>query len=135
MSAMSDFLEQNLGDHVLNNNTYTSPNPIFIALFTSATTDAGGGTEVTGGSYARVSVDSSVTDQWNTPTTSGLFNNINALTFAQATANWGTVTNTAIYDASSGGNSLLHGALTASRTVNNGDTFEFAAGAFDITWA
>lgn len=137
MASMTDFLETEIGDHLLNNNSFASPNPIFVALFTTATADDGSGTEVSGNGYARVSVDSSVTDQWNVPVAGdGLFDNINAITFPQASGgSWGTVTHTAIFDASTLGNMLFHGALTTSRTVNDGDTFEFAAGDFDITFA
>ena len=136
MSAFSDFLEDELLDHVLNNNAYASPNPIFIALFTAAPDDTGGGTEVTGGSYARVSLDSSVSDKWTVAGAgSGLADNTAAITFVTATASWGTVVAVGIFDALTVGNLLLHGLLTASKVVDSGDTFEFAAGDLDITFA
>ena len=53
--------------------------------------------------------------------------------FATASANWGTVTHAAIFDASSGGNLLRWGALTASRTVNSGDALRFASGQITLT--
>lgn len=129
MAAASDHLENALLDQIFNNTDMgTFPN-VFVSLHTTATTDAGGGTEVTGGSYARVSTAPA---DWNAAS-GGTIDNSNAITFPQATANWGTVTHFGIWDASSGGNLLVHGALTQSRTVNSGDTFEFAAGALDVT--
>lgn len=129
MAAASDHLENALLDQIFNNTDMgTFPN-VFVSLHTTATTDAGGGTEVTGGSYARVSTAPA---DWNAAS-GGTIDNSSAITFPQATANWGTVTHFGIWDASSGGNLLVHGALTQSRTVNSGDTFEFAAGALDVT--
>ena len=136
MAAFSNHLEDELLDHVLNNNSYASPNPIYVALYTVAPSDSGGGTEVTGGAYARVSLDSSTADKWTLAGAgAGLADNTAAITFPTATANWGTVVSVAILDAATAGNFLLHGALTSSRVVNSGDTFEFAAGDLDITFA
>jgi hypothetical protein len=136
MAAFSNYLEDELLDHVLNNNSYASPNPIYVALYTVAPDDTGGGTEVTGGAYARVSLDSSTADKWTLAGGgAGLADNTAAITFPTATANWGTVVSVAILDAATAGNFLLHGALTSSRVVNSGDTFEFAAGDLDITFA
>lgn len=136
MAAATDFLEDELLDHLLNNNAYTSPNPIHVSLHTAATADDGSGTEVSGNGYARVSVDSGMVDQWTLAGGgAGLADNTNDITFPQATGNQGTVTHTAIFDAASMGNMLIHGALTTSRDVLDGDTFEFQAGDFDVTIA
>ena len=136
MAAFSDFLEDELLDHVLNNNAYPSPNPIFIALFTIAPSDSGGGTEVTGGSYARVSLDSSSADKWTVQGGgSGIADNTAAITFVTATASWGTVVAVGIFDALTVGNLLLHGTLTSSKIVDDGDTFEFAAGDLNVVFA
>jgi hypothetical protein len=132
LDAMSNFLETELLDHVLNNDAYTSPTIVYIALYTAAPSDAGGGTEVSGGAYGRVALDSSTTNKWTNA--GGTADNISAITFTQATASWGTVTHMGIFDASTAGNLLLWGTLTTSRTVNNGDTFEFAAGDLDVTF-
>jgi hypothetical protein len=132
---MSDFLEAELLDHVLNNDSYTSPNPVYIALYTAAPSDSGGGTEATGGAYGRVSLDSSTANKWTVSSPAGTASNTAAITFPQATASWGTIVSVGIFDASTAGNLLLHGALTTSRVVNNGDTFEFAATDLLITFA
>ena len=118
MTAMTDYLEDNLLNHVLRNTAFTSPTTVYVALFTTATNDAGGGTEVAGGSYARQAITFSVP-------TGGVTSNTAIVTFPTASAGWGTITHFAIFDAVSGGNMLYHGALAASRTVQAGDTFRF----------
>src|SRR5262245_55424068 len=123
--AMTTFLANELLDHLLSLATYTGPATTYIALYTATPSDAGGGTEVTGGSYARVAYTNSVA---NWPAASGgTKSNANLINFGSATANWGTITAVAILDASSVGNMLLYGLLTASKTVNNGDGFQFLA--------
>jgi hypothetical protein len=130
MSALSNYLENELIDHVLRNTPYTSPGTdVWVALYTDDPTDADTGTEVSGGSYARVQVTA-----WDAPS-DGDTENTNEIAFAQATANWGTVTHVGIRDASTAGNLLWHGSLTASKTVNDGDTFKIAAGDLDVTLA
>lgn len=129
--SKSNYLENKILDHVLGGADFTRPGTVYIALFTVAPTDAGGGTEVTGGSYARVTVTNNATN-WPAAS-SGSKQNGTAFTFAQATANWGTVVAFAILDALTGGNFLYWGDLTQSKSVENGDTAEFAVGGITIT--
>ena len=129
--SKSDFLELKLLDHVLGKVVYTAPATVYIALYTVAPGDAGGGTEVTGGSYARVAVTNNLTN-WPAAA-AGAKANGTEITFPTATANWGTVVAFAILDAATGGNFLYWGDLTASKTINNGDTAKFAVGDLDIT--
>ena len=134
MAAFSDYLEQAILNHIFRNTAiFTPPANVYLALFTAAPSDSGGGTEVSGGSYARKAV--STTGQWNAPGVGGLTDNINAQAFVTATASWGTVTHFGIFDAATAGNLLFHGALTVSKTVGSGDTFQFSAGDLDITLA
>jgi len=131
MSAMGDYLENAVINHFLRNTSISTPaTNVWVALYTSATTDTGGGTEVTGGSYARQRVQG--TGAWDAPS-NGATQNTGAITFTTATANWGTVSHVAVRGGAAGSNLLYHGALTSSKTVNNGDTFRFNAGALDIT--
>jgi hypothetical protein len=144
MSAMSDFLENRLLDHLLRNTAYTMPTGIYVALFTAAPSDAGGGTEVTGGSYARVQVGPSTT-AWTATQggtagassgTGGQTANAADITFPAPTANWGSVTHFALFDASTAGNMLLWAALTAAKTINGGDAApKFLANALTVTLA
>ena len=143
MTAMSDYLENQITDHVFRGASFTKPTALYIALFTSATTDAGGGTEVSGGSYARQNLPPSNTNWTATQGgtsgassgTSGQTTNALEILFPQATAAWGTITHMAIMDAVTGGNMLYHGPLTSSKIVNSGDTFKFPIGDAKVTHA
>lgn len=123
--SFSDFLENEVLDHLLSAATYTAPGTTHIALYTVAPTDAGGGTEVTGGSYARVAYTNTVAN-WPAAV-GGAKSNANLIDFGTATANWGTVVAMSIMDAGAAGNMLFYGNLAVSKTVNNGDGFRFLA--------
>jgi hypothetical protein len=142
MGAKSNYLENKLIDHIFRGQAYTPPATLHVALLTSAPNDAGGGTEVTGGSYARVAVTASLANFAGTQSagstvassgTGGTTSNNGAITFPAPTANWGSVTHWGIYDAASGGNLLYYAALTTAKTINNGDAApSFAAGALTV---
>jgi hypothetical protein len=136
MSAMSDYLEGELRKHVFRTGSFTKPSALYVALFTAAPNDAGGGTEVSGGSYARVQRDPADANWTGASATNGLTDNAAAITFPTPSANWGTVTHWGIFDASSGGNLLFHGALAVAKTINNGDPApSFPANTLSITFA
>lgn len=122
--SKSDYLENKINDHIVGKTSYTMPTA-YVALFTAAPSDSGGGTEVSGGSYARKSTAGA---DWNA-SSGGSISNANAITFVTATGSWGTVTHFGVFDASSAGNLLFWAALTTSKTISNGDTASFAAGA------
>jgi len=126
--SKSDYMENKLLDHIFGKGNYTPPT-IYVALFTSAPTDAGGGTEVSGGSYARVQTAAS---DWDAAS-GGSTANANKITFPEATASWGTVVAFALFDASTAGNMLYWADLTANKTIDSGDTAEFAVGALVIS--
>lgn len=144
MSAMSDYLENKLIDHLFRAATFSKPTHNWVRLYTAAPSDSGGGTEVSGGSYAAVDLVPSDTN-WtatqggtsgNSSGTGGHTDNAVAITFAAPTANWGVITHFAIWDAQTAGNMILWGALTTPKTVNNGDPApSFAIGDLDITLA
>lgn len=159
MSAMTDTLENKLVDWFFRAQAIgitgataaagTGPATLYIGLFTANPTDTGGGTEVTTTStnYARASVTSSLANWAGTQSagsttassgTSGTTSNNNAITFnsPNSSANWGTITGFGIFDATSAGNLLIYGALSANKTVNVGDAApSFAAGQLQITFA
>lgn len=140
MANKTDYLENKQTDAFWRGQAFTPPATHYFGLFTTATNDTGGGTEVTGGSYARVGVSSSLANFAGTQSvgsttastgTGGTTSNNNAITFPAPTANWGVITHMAVFDASSGGNMLVWAPLTISKTVNNGDPAPvFAAAAF-----
>jgi hypothetical protein len=110
---------------VFTNSSATRPTAWFVALYTGAPNDAGGGTEVSGGAYARQAVTFSVSG--DTATNSG------AIEYPTATAGYGTVTHVGIFDASTGGNLIAYAALTASKTIDTGDVLRLPAGDLDVT--
>lgn len=136
MTAKSNYLENAIINHVLRATTYTSPGSnVWVALYTSSQGDSDSGTEVSGGSYARVRVQG--TGAWNAPS-NGATANTSDITFPQASGSWGTVQAVGIKDSSTStgtDNLLYHGALTSNKTVNSGDTFKFNAGDLDVTEA
>lgn len=109
-----------------------TPATLYFGLFTSAPGPTGtGGTEVTGGSYARKAVTNNNT---NFPAAAArVKSNATAITFVTATANWGTVESVGVFDALSGGDPLEFGDLDTPRTINNGDQFSFAIDQFVVT--
>jgi len=131
MAAISNYLEDALLNHILRNTAYTTPGAVvYIALYTDDPTDADVGTEVVGGSYARQLCAG--TGSWDAPTNGATANTADII-FPQATAAWGIVTHVGIHDHLTAGNLLFHGALTASKQVDDGDTFKFDVGDLDVT--
>jgi hypothetical protein len=126
--SKSDYLENKLLDHMLGKTAYTMPT-VYVGLYTAAPTDAGGGTEVSGGNYGRVTTSGAT---WNAAS-AGSSSNAAAVTFPTASASWGTVTHFGLFDATTAGNMLRWGALTTSKTVGNGDTPSFGIGTLVLT--
>lgn len=140
--ALSDYVENNTIDYVFRAQTWTIAANFHVGLSTAACSDSSVGTEVTGGSYARVSVARSLANWAGTQSagsttastgTGGQTSNNNAINFPAPTAGWGNVTHFFISDASSGGNIILCQALTTSKTINPSDTVSFAAAALTVT--
>ena len=125
MSAMSDYLEGKLIDHIFRTGSFTKPTTLAVGLFTAAPSDSGGGTEVTGGSYARATLNP-LDANWAAPSAgNGVTSNLAAITFPTPTGNWGTVTHFGVFDATSSGNLLLWGSLSPTVVIATGDTVRF----------
>jgi len=130
MAALSDHAESLLLDWLMTNGSATRPTAWYVALYTAAPSDSGGGTEVSGSGYAREAVTfAAATSPGGTTSNSG------AVSFTASGGDWGSITHIGIHDALSGGNLLWHGAMTASKTVADGDTLEFSIGNIDLTIA
>ena len=125
---MSNFLENALINATLRNTTYTSVATVYVSLWTSDPTDAGSGTEVSGGSYARTAVT------FGAPS-NGVTTNSADVTFPTATASWGTVGWIGINDALTSGNLLYHTALGTAKAIDSGDIFKIASGNLSVTLA
>lgn len=135
MSAASDYLENQIINHMLRNQAFSPPSPIYVALFLASTgleaNTIGTASEVSGGSYVRKAVTLAA------PGTPGTTSNSADVDFGIASANWGTVTHFAIMDGATAGagNILIWGALTTSKTVNNGDGLKFPTGTLVVNVA
>jgi hypothetical protein len=142
--ALTDYAENKIVDAVFRGQSLGAPATFYVALYTAACNDAGGGTEVTGGSYARVAVTSSLANWAGTQSagsttassgTGGQTSNNAAITFPAPTGNWGTITHFALLDASTAGNMWVCQSLTASKNVSSGDAApSFAVGALTVTF-
>lgn len=121
--SLSNYAENKVLDHVLGTTAYTKPTT-YVALYTVAPTDSSAGTEVTGGSYARLvgAFDAA---------TGGASSNSSNLDFTGMPAC--TVVAIGVLDNSTGGNLLIHGTLTANKVLDAGDTLRVATGDLDIT--
>lgn len=128
MSAMSDYLENEILDHILGTGAYTMPTTVYVGLSTGSFNDDNSGTELSGSGYARQSIAFGAAS-------GGTASNSGAVDFPAATGSWGTVSHFGLFDASTGGNLLIHGALTASKAVATGDILRIATGDMDITAA
>ena len=129
MSAMSDYLENKVLDHILATTTFTKPSAVYLGLSIASMGDNAGGTELSGSGYTRVSI---VFDSASGGTT----DNTAVVDFPACTgSNWGAVAYWSIWDATTGGNMLLHGAFTSAKTIEVNDVLRVDAGDLDITAA
>lgn len=132
MTALSSYAERKVLDHVFKNTAYTSPSA-YLGLFTSDPTDSASGTEVSGNGYARIQIDNKMAAATTGSDNSSISSNAN-ITFAAASGgDFGTITHIGIFDAASSGNLLAHGALTSSKVISDGDTFQINSGNLTIT--
>ena len=129
MSAASNYLELKLLDHALGTASYTMPADVYVGLHTGSPLDTNlGANEIStsGTAYVRKIATFAAA-------ASGAASTNATITFDAATANWGTITHISIYDASSAGNLLFHGAVTTSKTIETGDTFQISSGNLTIS--
>lgn len=140
--ALSDYVENNTIDYVFRAQAWTIGANMYVGLSTAACSDSSVGTEVTGGSYARVAVTRSLANWAGTQSagsttassgTGGVTSNNAAISFPTPTAGWGTVTHFFISDAASAGNLFICQALTVSKTINTGDTVSFPIASITVT--
>jgi len=123
--SFSNTFETTVLTWVFTTSSATRPTEWHIALYTASPSDPGGGTEVSGGGYARQSVTFTVSG--NTAS------NTAAIEWPVATAGYGTVTDVGVFDAASGGNLIAYAALTTSKAIDTGDVFRLPAGDLDVT--
>lgn len=125
---------QKLIGYLLGNVSYAPPATIYVALFTSVPSNTGGGTEVSGGSYARFAATNN-SSFWTgaTSTYPTVISNAQNFSFTSSTADWNTVGWIGIYDALSGGNLLWWGVLSTAVDVPSGNVYQFPTGTLQFT--
>ena len=125
MSSFSEYLENAVLNYVFRNTGTPTTATVYLALYTVAPTDAGGGTQVTGGGYARQAITFGASS-------AGAIANTSAVAFTASGAAYGTVVAVGVFDALTAGNLLAWDAIT-SAVIGDGDTLNFAIGDIDIT--
>ena len=132
MSAMSDYLENKLLDHILAVTPFSAPSAVYLGLSIASMGENAGGTELSGNGYARVgpvAFDAA---------SGGTTDNTAVVDFPanSGSSNWGAVEYWSLWDTdgtSSAGNMLLHGRFTSAKTIEVNDVLRVAAGDLDIT--
>ena len=124
---LSNYLANEILDDVFSGNAYSPPGTFYLALYTSAPSAAGGGTEISGNGYTRKTVAFTTTAQQST--------NSGAVEFPTATGSWGTIVAVGVFDASTSGNLLCYASLSSSKTITTGDVLRVPAGDLDINLA
>ena len=137
MSAASNYLENKVLDHVLTATTYTAPGTRYLALFNNTSGNAAANleagtltdeTSTSGTAYARKTVTFAAASSGSSATNA-------TVTFDAATADWGTITHVAVMDALTSGNVLFWGAVTTSKNIQSGDTFQVSSGNLTVSLA
>jgi hypothetical protein len=123
--SLSNIFETTTLNWLFTATSVTRPTAWYIALYTVAPTDGGGGTEISGDAYVREAAAMSVTGDNAT--------NTGAIEWPTATGTWGTIVAVGVFDALSAGNLIAYGNLTVSKTITSGDVFRIPAGDLDIT--
>ena len=139
MTAASNYLENKVLDHVLKNTAFTQPSSLYLALFNNTSGNAAANleagtltdeTSTSGTAYARKAVTFAAASSGSAATSA-------TVTFDAATASWGTITHVAVMDGGTAGagNVLFWGAVTTSKTIDTGDTFQVTSGNLTISLA
>jgi hypothetical protein len=135
MGSITNFLEVELLDHVLNQATYSAPSNLYLVLCTADPTDAATGASCNetpdSGGYQRTEITFAVAASRSVDQDADC-------QFPQATADWSsTITHWCIADTQTygSGNILAHGAFATGKDIKNGDTPKVASGEIDVTFS
>jgi len=123
---MSDYLELKFLDHFTGTASTSAPSAVYLGLSTASLNDDNSGTELSGSGYTRKAITFA-------SASGGSIASNSAVEFPSATGSWGDVSHFGIYDASTGGNLLFHGAFSASKTIASGDILKVASGSLTIS--
>jgi len=125
----SDFLANEILDHVFQNGAYSNSSGVYLSLHTDSAVSTSN--EVTDSyAYARQSVAFGAAAARAT-------DNGSAIEFPEATGNWDTISHVAIYDTDTyrAGNQLFWGPVSDSKKIENGDVLRVPAGDLDVSYA
>ncbi len=135
MGSLTDFAENEMLDHVINDLAFTSPAGVFLGLSTSDPTDAATGASANEAAnsfgYARTAISFGVA-------ATRAVDQDAIVTFPAASGgSWGTITHWAIFTSATygAGDCLAHGAFGSSKLINDGDTPSVASGEIDVTFS
>ena len=130
MAGFTNYLEDKVIVHLFGGTAYTAPTTWYAGLQTAAPSDSAGGTEVSGGAYARQAISWTITSGGTAQAS-----NTSALEWPASTTDWGTVTHCGVYDSLTGGELTAFEELTKTdfttanpKTVNTGDIMKIDAG-------
>lgn len=126
MPGFSDYLEIEILDHIFVDGGFSQPANLYIALCKSTIDDTHTGStlpsECAGGAYARQKCNT-----WDNAA-AGSTKNTQIEQFAEATDNWGTMTDFAIITHSTTGQVIGYAKLSSAKKIGTGDTAKFATG-------
>lgn len=133
MGSFSDYTENLVLDYLFG--TTAKWATLFVCLSTSNVDDAGSTSSIhepsTASAYQRVAV-ANTTANW-AAAASGAKTTVAAVTFPEATGDWGTITDFFITTSSTGYTVVAASTLAVAKAVTSGDTVSFAIGDIDIT--
>ena len=134
MAKASDYLEQQIYNHIFRNDTFLKPSGLAIALCKDYPTDSSY-TELDAVDYVRQSTYSSGDSKWDAMAVAGSGFNTAEIAWSAATSDWGYASGVVFLDDPriGAGNMLLRGNLTTPKNITNGDTFKFTALDVSIT--
>jgi len=132
--SFGDTVENYALNHIFRRVTWTIATPMYVALSVAAPGESGSTaseptTPGSGKNYARVAIYSGT---WNAAV-GGSLDNALAITFNEASADWGTISHFMVYTQSTAGTMICWGSLDTAKTISSNDTPRFAAGDLKIS--
>ena len=130
MAAFSNYMEDAITAWINGTTFPTAPTNTFVQLYSQDPTDAG---SATGALYTRVTY---AAGGWTRGTGgAGTLSNTGIITITSSAASSATASHFAVFDATTGGNLLFYGALSASKSIAVGDEVKFNALQLTLTVA
>lgn len=130
MAAFSNYMEDQITAWINGTTFAAAPTNTYVQLYSQDPTDAG---SATGALYTRVIY---AAGEWTRGTGgAGTLSNTNAITMQSSAGSAATATHFAVFDASTSGNLLFYGALSASKSIAIGDEVKFNALQLTLTVA